>query len=146
MWVHRLTEKNLSSRTAVCAVCGPTKIKVRGDGRSTCYTKHKENKGKKYNPKSVRTKQTASGKEKTEFVRKVKNVPCTDCGVRYPFYIMEFDHREPSKKSFEVSRYANKTIEAIIEEIAKCDLLCANCHRERTHGKRHPNFAPTLEG
>jgi hypothetical protein len=47
--------------------------------------------------------------------------------------MMDFDHRDPSTKGFTVSRMVGRaTIEAILAEIAKCDIVCANCHRERT--------------
>lgn len=60
------------------------------------------------------------------------NSKCFDCGNRDP-EVMEFDHRDPSQKSFTISHmlrsYSLKRIQA---EIAKCDIVCANCHRKRT--------------
>jgi len=64
-----------------------------------------------------------------------KNRPCADCGVRYPYYVMDFDHVRGGKR-FNVSEGAASqvTVENLLEEIAKCDVVCANCHRERTYG------------
>ncbi len=64
--------------------------------------------------------------------------PCYDCGIQYPHYVMDFDHRDPKTKEFNVSGafrrgMSNKRLEA---EIAKCDLVCSNCHRERTFGPK----------
>lgn len=69
------------------------------------------------------------------FLSDTKNVPCMDCGVSYPPYVMDFDHRDRSKKSFTIARAVNgqKSRDALIEEIAKCDIVCSNCHRIRTH-------------
>lgn len=67
------------------------------------------------------------------FTREMKNRPCADCGVIYPYYVMDFDHRENKTKKFLVSQTAQMSINAIKREISKCDVVCANCHRERTH-------------
>lgn len=47
---------------------------------------------------------------------------------------MDFDHRNPADKIKELSKLANKnwSERKLLEEIAKCDLVCANCHRDRT--------------
>lgn len=59
--------------------------------------------------------------------------PCFDCGVFYPYYVMDWDHRDSKGKVAGVSQlvssgYVSKTK----KEIEKCDLVCANCHRIRT--------------
>lgn len=68
-------------------------------------------------------------------VNEAKAKPCTDCGVTYPYYVMEFDHLDPSQKTQGVNFLMKAgSLQAILEEIAKCEVVCANCHRERTHG------------
>lgn len=59
---------------------------------------------------------------------------CQDCGFKTDFLaVYDFDHREPSEKEFEVSRLCRTASwERIEKELAKCDLVCANCHRIRT--------------
>lgn len=62
-----------------------------------------------------------------------KNCPCTDCGGIFPPECMDFDHVRGTKVmgvSEFTSRCASK--DALIGEIKKCDLVCANCHRTRT--------------
>jgi len=71
-----------------------------------------------------------------DVVNKIKHVPCTDCGVKYPPRVMEFDHLEPEQKKFTVSREmgrANTRVgqARILEEIKKCEVVCSNCHRLR---------------
>lgn len=64
----------------------------------------------------------------------LKRSPCKDCGKSYPPYVMDFDHREGTQKITHVSRMLSwSTEKALLEEIEKCDVVCANCHRERTH-------------
>ena len=39
-----------------------------------------------------------------EFIRSLRANPCMDCGGTFPVICMDFDHRDPSQKSFELSR------------------------------------------
>lgn len=55
----------------------------------------------------------------------------------FPSVCMEFDHRDHSQKSDRVTRLAQFSLRRMYEEIEKCDLVCANCHRIRTF-KRNP--------
>lgn len=60
-----------------------------------------------------------------------ESTPCRDCGVQYPYYVMDFDHLE--NKKYLVSRVINNgSWEQAKAEIAKCEIVCANCHRIRT--------------
>ncbi len=69
-----------------------------------------------------------------------RSTPCVDCGKRYPHYVMDFDHRDPDTKKSTIARLLYRSRAGrrrVMEEIAKCDLVCANCHRERTWGPRN---------
>jgi hypothetical protein len=66
----------------------------------------------------------------------MKDKPCADCGRRYPYYVMDFDHRDPSTKLFEIGTCVRRGAAVLAAEVAKCDVVCANCHRERTHQQR----------
>jgi 5-methylcytosine-specific restriction endonuclease McrA len=60
--------------------------------------------------------------------------PCLDCGNYFPYYVMDFDHRNPAEKHITVNELVRRmpSIDRVLAEIAKCDLICANCHRVRT--------------
>lgn len=46
---------------------------------------------------------------------------------------MDFDHRDAATKQHTVTRMVGRaTMDAILAEVAKCDIVCANCHRLRT--------------
>lgn len=60
------------------------------------------------------------------------NTPCKDCGIQYHFCIMDFDHKDGEVKSFGIGKMSTRGKNLIEQEIAKCDLVCANCHRMRT--------------
>jgi len=66
-------------------------------------------------------------------VRLAKEKPCADCGGAFPYYVMDFDHRDDETKLFEVSTGMLSFGRAkVLAEIAKCDVICANCHRIRS--------------
>jgi transposase len=65
-----------------------------------------------------------------------ENIGCIDCKEKYPHYILEFDHRPGFEKigsPTEMAAYFG--IEAAMEEIKKCDVVCANCHKIRTYNR-----------
>ena len=81
--------------------------------------------------------------EKTRrVIRNAKCKPCADCDIQYPPYCMEFDHVRGEKK-FNIAMHKGKTLEAIQEEIKKCDVVCANCHKGRTHIRRLHGISTT---
>lgn len=61
---------------------------------------------------------------------------CLDCGLKYPPYIMHFDHRDPKEKVFNVSSGNTYAYDVQLKESLKCDLVCGNCHSQRTHIQR----------
>jgi hypothetical protein len=46
---------------------------------------------------------------------------------------MDFDHRQGEAKVINLANASRMTRSKILEEIAKCDVVCSNCHRERTY-------------
>ena len=114
-----------------------TKNEKRSDGLQAYCSEHmKEYRREHYknNPAAYRQRARESTKRKTKFIRDAKDKPCTDCKSEYPYYVMQFDHLEDKK--FNLSRMANRcTWEQIKKEIEKCEVVCANCHAERTHGR-----------
>jgi hypothetical protein len=62
----------------------------------------------------------------------IDNNPCVVCGESL-VPTLDFHHKDPTTKKFTVSdalAYSEKTLRA---EIAKCDVLCSNCHRMHHH-------------
>lgn len=62
--------------------------------------------------------------------------PCTDCGKTYPPQAMQWDHLPGSPKVGDVSALMRLTRAELLEEIAKCELVCVNCHTMRTVRRR----------
>ena len=67
----------------------------------------------------------------------LRTVPCADCGERFPPCAMDFDHRDAADKHSGVTRMIGRAgLGTILAEAAKCDIVCANCHRARTFRRR----------
>jgi hypothetical protein len=67
----------------------------------------------------------------------LRDRPCADCGGRFASCAMDFDHREPGTKRSAVTRMIGRASAArILDEVEKCDIVCANCHRLRTFERR----------
>lgn len=116
----------------VCALCGERKaITEFRSKRSKC----------KQCDKQVREKLKS-------YIDELKNQPCTDCGQTYPSYVMDFDHLDGYTKHKNVADLIGErtSIRVIRNELAKCELVCANCHRIRTHTRRNKLDRPSLHG
>lgn len=72
---------------------------------------------------------------KADYINSFKARPCMDCGGEFPDYVMQFDHVRGQKHRI-VSGMKQYSKERIDAEIAKCDIVCANCHAIRTEKRR----------
>lgn len=76
---------------------------------------------------------TPSVRAKMALLNELKAQPCVDCGGRFPSECMDFDHLDHDAKKYNVATsWRWISIERLKEEISKCELVCANCHRTRT--------------
>lgn len=69
------------------------------------------------------------------YLKSIKDKPCVDCGIKYDYYVMDFDHLNEQDKENNVARMAagGWSLKKLIKEINKCEVVCANCHRIRTY-------------
>jgi hypothetical protein len=122
--------KTCHSRT--CATCT---IEAAVDNRRAKWdSKYKHYHKEFYSTRPAKAREIACRDRLREQVNASKNGPCTDCKRTFPPVCMDYDHRNPEEKREEIAqlvakRHCWETIEA---EIAKCDLVCACCHRLRT--------------
>lgn len=66
-----------------------------------------------------------------EFIRQAKEAPCTDCGKKYPYYVMDFDH--VGEKKWTIAKRRNSSIDVLVKELSRCAVVCVNCHKVRTY-------------
>ena len=68
-----------------------------------------------------------------QFAQQIKeSSACADCGISYPYYVMDFDHLADKEREINFLASTGR-IGALKREIEKCEIVCANCHRIRTH-------------
>ncbi len=71
-----------------------------------------------------------------QWLAEQKSCPCLDCGQKFPSVAMDFDHVR-GEKIIQVSDMWSWGRDRVLAEIAKCELVCANCHRVRTQSRRN---------
>ena len=84
-----------------------------------------------------------ASEELKAFVDSLKRGPCSDCGKRFNPWQMDFDHRDRETKVSHISRLWRFGRSKLLAELEKCDLVCANCHRDRTHFRN--DYAPVAQ-
>lgn len=99
-----------------CTLCGRSYIWIRNKGGTTkqcnsCWTKVRREKLK-------------------EKYRILAGNKCSQCGYNRCPKALHFHHIDPTTKKFGISNGYNKKQTLVIQELAKCVLLCANCHIE----------------
>lgn len=81
----------------------------------------------------VRASDAKKKRELTDLVNRMKSIPCKDCGGMFPPCVMDFDHVSGKKsQNISVMLFNRSSKKALLEELAKCEPICANCHRMRT--------------
>ena len=125
--------KILPNNRKVCNQCHLEKDAIKdyywsnGRTRNICKDCVKENERHKYN-------------ERVKWVNEYKGtLKCKKCGESR-YYLLDFHHRDPHDKKCSVSDTLRNSKEATISEIEKCDVLCANCHREWHYLSSHGNL------
>ena len=98
----------------------PEKVKER--------ERNRDRTGRKNDPQQLRNWRKCV----RELKNSLKEEPCKDCGCCFPPCAMDFDHRPGEKKLSTVSQLSNSSRVKMLDEIIKCDVVCANCHRVRT--------------
>jgi hypothetical protein len=108
----------------------------RGENCEVCKKAHKEYAASRRKPVIGRSVTRIKGRL-TIIEEKLRRGACMDCQMqvtRDNYFCFDFDHRDPMQKSFAISAKSRDVAQDILQaEFAKCDLVCANCHRLRTH-------------
>lgn len=127
--------------TKICTKCGKElpidqfnwRNKAKGTRRSECKFCHSSYMKQKY-------------QEKKEEVQEIKSeCRCAKCGDSRG-YVLDFHHINPDEKENTIARMTsnNYQLDKVYDEIKKCIVLCANCHRE-FHYLQNKNSNFTLE-
>ncbi|MCA1615336.1 MAG: hypothetical protein LC800_14785 [Acidobacteria bacterium] len=131
-----------------CTSCGQEKLESefsrKGEGLQdrckACFAEYHRRYYEKnkalYAAKNRRNKSRQRARLKAILVAE-KQRPCADCGGVFHPWVMEFDHRDAADKVGAVGNLVSRgcTDERLLAEMAKCDIVCANCHRMRTFNR-----------
>lgn len=76
-----------------------------------------------------------------DYIKYKWKIKCQNCGISGKPWALDFHHRDPSQKDLAVTKLAGtfKDFFTIKNEIDKCDVLCANCHRDKHHKEKNTN-------
>lgn len=130
----------------VCCTCGTTKslaefnkLKKSKDGRQyscrACNSAYHYANWDRHMSQIRARKRLQRAKNRAFLVEYLRAHPCADCGED-DLLVLEFDHLRD--KTANISQLmVNHSVRRLLEEIAKCEVVCANCHRRRT-AKRQP--------
>lgn len=113
-------DKKNNKRNSYCKICSRAMLRNH-------YQNNKQYYLDKAIARKIKLKKEAIGFLKEYF----KTHPCIDCGEKRPI-VLEFDHVRGEKKHSISQMIGLYSLNAIKEEIKKCDVRCANCHRIKT--------------
>lgn len=123
----------MAESTRVCVKCG-TRRPLNGG-----FYKRTNRRGETYYTRDCRQcfREYLSARKKpcADYVRTFKvSRGCMDCGLKIDRpEVYDLDHRPGESKVEKVSELVNRgDLQAVVAECAKCDVVCANCHRIRT--------------
>jgi hypothetical protein len=109
--------------------------------KSTRRSPRKDGLKRKVNGKANPEYQKALRTRRMYWLNKIKvYMGCGICGYNSHAVALEFDHLDRFSKRFTVSaRNVTRSLSSIFEELRKCRVLCANCHRVHTYESKHFN-------
>lgn len=116
------------------------KNRTRKDGLGTVCKECSKKRSKKYYQENQEKQKAVVVKRNKEYRKRLQTIVlkefekgCKDCG-NMDVRVLEFDHLPEYEKLFDISRIISSSMSEKIlkEEIVKCDVVCANCHRIRT--------------
>jgi len=96
------------------------------------YKEHYEKYKEEYRDRANERVRTLIEENRENMLKLLKDHICMDCGEDN-IITFEFDHRERKDKKYTISKMLKHfKWDKILNEMSKCDIVCANCHRIRT--------------
>lgn len=113
-----------------CVVCSTP---LTGTQRKFCSTKCDSTEGN-LKHQSYEKQQLRSKSRKLDIIIS-KGGKCEVCGYSKNYAALCFHHKDPSKKEMKLDsrKLSNSSMDSILREAEKCQLLCHNCHMEIHH-------------
>lgn len=134
---HEFTDANTyispKSQKRTCQICNAARVKERFaldvEGNRLRQRDHMRE-WRAANKDRDHKNWTELRRAKKQWLDTQKESGCSKCDEKDPACI-DFHHRDPEQKEANLSvAIAHWSIERLKTEVAKCDLICANCHRK----------------
>jgi hypothetical protein len=111
------------------------KLHIRNTKCKDCHSEymksHYKNNKSLYMQRAKQSTKKLRESNRVSMLEFLKDKSCKDCGIN-DVRVLEFDHKHD--KYMNVSKMmGNHSWKSILEEISKCDIRCANCHKIKTH-------------
>lgn len=141
---HEFNEENTyispKSQKRSCRICCSLRVKTRRKCEPGFRERSTENMRlwRSNNPERNNKNWTDLRKKKKIWLEKHKReLGCSKCIENDPS-CLDFHHRDPTQKEMTISLgIARASLERLQKEVAKCDILCSNCHRKLHASERN---------
>src|SRR5262245_51253465 len=103
------------------------------------YRAYKKERGRRANASDKAPQRARRSQDKRRAVLDAvrQHLGCADCGAKgLQPECYDFDHLPGTEKRFDIGQNVRRGWSVILDEIAKCDVVCANCHRTRTVARK----------
>lgn len=146
VWEHTYVHmRGDGPTTRYCGRCGREQAldqfhRAKDGHQLWCKSCKREHAAAHYQANRAR-RQAQNLRRHTEFLRWYTALkagrPCTDCGHAFHPVAMHWDHLPGRSKTADLAALARRgSRKRVLDEIAKCELVCANCHAIRSHRRR----------
>ncbi len=124
----------------VCRVCCRERIRrKRLNPERKAQDREKAARYRKNNPEAYKASWVAAGSKKRQILLDARAGGCVHCPEKDPA-CLDFHHRDPGEKEGHIGEFRRFGMERLLAEIAKCDVLCANCHRKHHRNERQKSL------
>ena len=134
VWIK--SSKTFDGRTRNCRECRKAKLKRRRaqpNWHERSAAKMRD--WRTANPEREKTRWQQAATNRRQLLLEARIGGCVRCGEADPA-CLDFHHRDPTQKLGHIGEFRKFGMERLLTEIAKCDVLCANCHRKLHRDER----------
>lgn len=106
--------------------------------QSVCKACHKEYRDAHYQrnkDKYIQKTKERAAQYQEDYIKYKKTLSCNSCGESR-YWLLEFHHTDSSKEFNISTKSSSMPLDTLKKEIDKCEVLCANCHRDRHYQER----------
>lgn len=133
--VKKKYENQTIFHTARCKKC-TNEINVKNSKKYSDYYVDYRRRNKDRIDEKNRKRHREKREKWIAFIREHIDLKCIQCGYDKCFAALDFHHRKPREKEYSIFTmfklaFIEKNKKTFLEELGKCEILCATCHRER---------------